>query len=168
MPTTKHTAHHAGQTFMRSSKSRLYSHVVLVRPCYDHALQIAQTPYPSYESNFRHHRAYLDGTSEFLARKPWENDDATFEARVQKDIDRATAALHGAETVEEYAAGLVARAIAAVEERRAAGEYDKFGPHGWTSRKELAEQQAATCRSKPVWAEVVIVEAQHGSREIAA
>jgi hypothetical protein len=40
MTIIRHTAQHGGQTFVRASM-KPYSHVILARPCYDHAKRIA-------------------------------------------------------------------------------------------------------------------------------
>ena len=149
-----------GDKVTRTSKTRTYSHVVVARRSYAHDLACAERAGSSdvTASNFAYYRAYLDGTSKFLARKPWQSD-ADYAKAVAYDIARATEALAGCETLEAYRAHLRAEALDRVAERKASGYYDTFGVLGWSSRLDLA-QKVAQAETSPRYDDVTILEAQ--------
>jgi hypothetical protein len=163
MPKIKHTATHNGQTFLRTSASRTYSHVVVARPSYDHAFAGASSAGQRKQDvqNFSFHIGYVNGTSQFLARASYECDDAKFEARVANDIARAIERLGGTTTAEAYADLCAARRVAAVEKQMAEGYYDTFVSMGWASRADLAAKLHASTQG-PMWAEVVTLPAVVG------
>lgn len=161
MTTTKHFAICPnGDTVTRTSKSRVYSHVVVARHSYSHDLACAERAGASdvTAKNFAYYRAYLDGTSEFLVRRNWHTD-AQHAQQVLADVTRATEALGGCETLEAYRAMLRANALARVAERKAEGYYDTFGALGWSSRLDLA-QKVAQAETSPLYEDVTILAAQ--------
>lgn len=159
MPATKFTATAPnGQIVTRSSKTKTYAFAIIVRDSYEIALASAQRAGLGdvVASNFAHYRAYLDGTSRFLARKSYETDDAKFAARTAYDVENATNALGGAATVEDYREMLRAKAVAHVEAAKVEGKYDDYGAYAWSSRRDLAEKAAQEARNRGVFAEVII------------
>ena len=159
--TTKHFAICPnGDKVTRTSKTRTYSHVVVARHSYAHALACAERAGSSdvTAKNFAYYRAYLDGTSEFLARKSWQSD-ADYAKAVAYDIARATEALAGCETLEAYRDHLRAKALANVATKKAEGYYDTFGALGWSSRLDLA-QKVAQAETSPLYDDVTILAAQ--------
>lgn len=165
--TTIHTVQHSGQTFTRKSKDRSYSHVVLARPSYEHALRIAKGGNPTLPTNFDFYRSFLDGSNEHMRRKLHETAE-DHETRIDRDRAKAIEALGGAETLDQYVANRIEAAIAAVEERKAAGEFDRFVAYSWASKLELATAEAARRRRHFIWAEVVVVPTEQTSKEQAA
>ena len=159
--TTKHFAICPnGNKVTRTSKTRVYSHVVVARPSYAHALASAEAAGASktVASNFKYHCAYLDGTSEFLVRKSWQSDEQHAK-QAAYDIDRATKALAGCETLEAYRAMIRANALARVADLKAKGYYDTFTAQGWASRLDLA-QKAAQAVYTPQYEDIHILAAQ--------
>jgi hypothetical protein len=148
-----------GQRHTRNSKGRTYSHVVVGRWNYDASLADAQTYGQSdlHRSNYKHHLSYVDGTSQYLARKSWE-DDATHAARVAKEVAQAVKAIGGATNLEEYRQLQRDAALARVAANKAAGEYEVYRDLGWAGRLDLAQKNAGSHSAH--YTDIQILEAQ--------
>jgi hypothetical protein len=144
MPKTKHTATFNGQTFTRTSATRVYTHMVVARSSYRYALEKAQVV-PCAESNFNFYRRALDGSQPHT--RP----------------EYAAERLMGAETVEQFIELHRAAQVAKVEQQKAEGAFDRFGDCGWCGRLDLAQKLAASKRAWPGYDEVHIVEAVTGT-----
>lgn len=147
-----------GRVAKRTSQSRVYSHCVAVRPSYEEALFRAKEIPPHLESNFAYHMAFLDGTSKWLKRDPWQSDEdhARYCAKRVADAEKA---LMGCRDIRSWQQKLIERAVAAVEQNKANGAYDRWFAEGWCGRHDLAVKKAAGLRNKPYYAEVAILDA---------
>jgi len=157
MPKTKHTATAPnGQTFKRTSQSRVYSHVVLGRRCRDEAMRRANAPdarvqdgrnWDYYARNAAGKATYsayvLSGSPEFVAKMKARDIESGKEF-LAKHPDRAA-----------YIAQQHAERLANVEDTN----FDLWHDLGWASRTDLAQKNASSHASKPYWAEAIIVEA---------
>lgn len=159
----KATKHEAvlpdGTIAKRTSQSRKYSHCVAFRGDGEAILAGAKadTISKTDRSNFAYHAAYLDGTSQWLARKGWETDEV-YAQRCADDIARANRALKGAKTAEEWFEADKAARVAKIEADLAAGHYDKWSVAGWNGRYDLAVK-LAQATSGPWVRDVTILEA---------
>jgi len=131
MTTTKHIATLDGQTFTRSSKSRVYTHCVVAKPSYAKGVRRMAEAADLHKANFRyytkaHHHAELAGDDE-----------------------------------QAYVARKIAEGLEYIEARREAGFYDTWQALSWSSRRDLAEKIAATARNSAYWGAVEILEATH-------
>lgn len=148
-----HTAEFNGQTFKRTSQTRRYTHVVVARLSYAHALAAATSSYSrkSDADTYKYYRSIIDGT--YAPLKDWH-------PTLQEDIlKRAREHLAGYESLEQYTADRRAAAIASVEKAKAEGKFDSFGAVGWASRPDLAQKVANQYGGKPYWEEVRILPA---------
>jgi hypothetical protein len=148
-----------GQRHTRNSKGRTYSHVVVGRWNYDAALAFAQSYDKSglHSSNYKHLLSYVNGTSQYLARKSWEND-ATYAERVAKEVAQAAKRLGGAKSLDEYRQLQRDEALARVAANKAAGEYEVYRDLGWAGRLDLAQKNAASHAGQ--YTDIQILEAQ--------
>lgn len=162
MTIARHTATGPnGETFTRGSKTRRYSHVVIGRLSHDHAVAAAKSPLSqdNDRENFAHWSGLADGSSRFLVRGSWERDDVLYAERVAREMREAVDRLNGATTAEAYAADRLRQRLAAVEARKAAGEYDLFRDLSWASRRDLADKAAGSARNGTLYADVRVVPA---------
>lgn len=156
----KHTAiDQNGHAHTRNSANRVYTHCVVARRSYENALAIANDPWSVDASNYRFHLAFIDGTSEFLAKKSWQTEEQHQAANAENIAD-AKDNLAGCNSLADYRAKLKAKRIAGVEAAKAQGFYDKLVCLGWCGRRDLAEKSAAGYRANSYYAEVKILEAQ--------
>jgi len=153
MPKTKLSATLPDGTIATRTTARTYTHVVAVRRSYESALDVAVRQSAGDLDNYAHYAAFLDGTSRFLAKRSWQSD-AEHAASCAWDIARATAAIDGATSADEYAAARKAQRIADVEARKAAGNFDTWSAEAWAGRLDLAQKAASP---KPWFAEMRIV-----------
>ena len=149
-----------GKRHTRNSKGRTYTHVVVGRWNYDAALASAQNydKLDLHRSNYNHSLSYVNGTSRFLTRNSWEQDDAAYVARVAKDIAGAVKALGGAANLEEYCQLQRDAALARVAANKAAGEYEVYRDLGWAGRLDLAQKNAGSHAGR--FTDIQILEAQ--------
>ena len=160
MTTTKHFAITPnGTKITRTSKSRVYSHVVVARHSHAFDLKCAENhnTQRNMASNFKFYADFVNGTSKFLVKPEWRSEE-DHAAEMADRIQAAKDHLDGATTVEEYSASQTAKALARVAAKLAEGYYDKFGALGWSSRLDLA-QKVASQSDKPYYEDVTILEA---------
>jgi hypothetical protein len=131
-----------GKKHTRNSH-RVYTHAVLYRDSKEHDLKWANTRPKYYIENFWHHHAFIDGSSKWLERNPWETDDVKYQQRVQDEVERSKRALRGCKTAAELWELQRAEAVAAVE----AKDYSIWHVAGFRSRRQLAEKLALNCRA---------------------
>ena len=135
---------------------RTYTHAVLYRESKEAALRLIERKHPFLADNFWYHHAFLDGTSKWLERSPWEKDEDQYKRRVEKDIERSRNALRGCETPEDWEAMLRADAMDRIE----ANDYDQWHVEGWCGRHDLAVKLAhkTNCSSRVKEAVILPVE----------
>ena len=134
-----------GKVHRRTSVNRTYTHMVVSRP------KIREFEvHPHDKSNFWYHMAYLDGTSKWLYRKPWETDEQ-YQNRVKYDVELAKKALGNARTFEDHVENMRARHA----EWAASVKVDDFSAEGWCGRLDLAQRLASSLAGSR--AEVVIL-----------
>jgi hypothetical protein len=139
-----------GQKHKRTTR-RTYTHVVMYRDSKAYAMEYANTKWTHFNSNFWYHQAYINGTSKWLERNAWENDDQ-YATRVKSDVERAEKANRGCATPDELWEIVRAEQVAAVM----AKDFTKYQILGWCGRLELAVKQAGKL-SDPRRCDVVIV-----------
>jgi hypothetical protein len=132
-----------GAIAKRVSKDRTYSHCVAVRPCFER---------------------YLAAINDLAAI---ECDAANFRYAFQvagghravsvQELDRCKALVQSHLNPNCYAEAERRRKIAALEARRAAGEFDRWSVVGWNGNARLAEKLAASQRSSGWCAEVRVL-----------
>ena len=138
----------AGIVHKRTSQNRVYSHTVVGRRSFNANLKAAQEGHiPTERSNFKFYMAYVNGTSEYLAKKSWENEEQ-HKRRVDDEVARAVSALAGTTTFEQYRAMLRENAIARVMKAQREGQYDKYVNLGWCGRLDLAQKLASGSLAK--------------------
>lgn len=154
-----------GTRHTRTTKNRTYTHAVLALPSYELTLAaVKDRSHPETirtdKSNYQYHRALLDGSSPYLVKPDWDKDEAGFNARRAKDIEKAKERVGDCPTFEDYRAKLLREAIASVEQAKANGYYDRWQDKGWCGRLDLAVKLAAS-HDKPGsrYAKVIILEA---------
>lgn len=135
-----------GVRHTRNSKTRVYTHAVLYRESKAEDLKHVEKKWPHFDSNFWYHMAFINGTSKWLDRSPWEKDDAQYNDRVKRDVERATEALRGCQTPDELFALVKAEAIAFIE----AKDYSRWHVSSWHSTHKLAEKEALSLRKPQV------------------
>ena len=140
----------AGVKHKRTTE-RTYTHVVVARLCRKHAMDVAQTKWAHFDSNFWHHQAFIDGTSKWLERSSWETDES-HARRVKSDVERAKEANRGCSTPDALWEIVKAEQVAAAN----AADYSKWHVLGWCGRLDLAERLARGAANGR-WAEVVIL-----------
>lgn len=147
MATTKHIATLDGQTFTRSSKSRVYTHCVVAKPSYEAAVRAASAKgwLEAHRSNYH----YYVGKLAKGAQNEWD----------QSYVDKARERLAGIADEQAYVDAEVAKSLARVEKARTEGYYDTWAECGWCGRLDLAQKLAATKRNHEYYGDVVILEA---------
>ena len=138
-----------GQKHTRNSKSRRYTHAVLVRECEIWALEQARKfgAWKVHASNWK-----------YDCEKAAQGDahpHAAYMSEEQWVESRRVAAL----TLEEYRQEQTDFAIAHWEKRKAAGEFKEYGVVGWCGRPDLAQKlhfQQDTAR----YADIITLEAE--------
>lgn len=149
-----------GQRHTRNSQNRTYSHVVVGRWNYAADLASAQSydKCDLHRGNYEHFLSYVNGTSRFLTRKSWEQDDDAYATRVALDISRAVKAIGGAANLEEYRQLQRDKELARVAANKAAGEYEVYRDLGWAGRLDLAQKNAGSHAGR--FTDIQILEAQ--------
>lgn len=135
-----YTASIEGQTFTRKSE-RLYAYAVTYKR--SEAADIAYVTDPGFAKQDRRDHSYYVS---LVARNDF--------AYTNEERARSYAAM----TADEYVADRRAGRLARVAEAKASGSYDRFIDPSWTSRRDLAEKEAATLRNKGLL-KVTILEA---------
>jgi hypothetical protein len=162
MPKIKYSATDANGLVHTRTSARVYTHMVAVRPSYDYAISRARRHGKNDASNFAENFAYytqqIAQGGYYTTPQSWHTPES-FAAENARHVERAIEALHGAATADEYAAIMIAKAVADVEAKKAEGYYDTLGSAGWCGRPDLADKLAAKERGEPWNAEVVILEA---------
>lgn len=126
-----------GKKHTRNSK-RTYTHAVLYRENKDYDVKLASIKWPHHDENFWYHHAFLDGSSKWLERAPYEKDDAQFKRRVELDIERARRALKGCSTPDELFELEKREAMIRIE----AKDYSLWHVKCWCGRRDLAMKEA--------------------------
>ena len=126
-----------GKKHTRNSK-RTYTHVVLCRNSKEAAIRLANRRPHWLKENFWYHHAFLDGTSKWLERSPYETDEARYMERVKEEVERSRKALMGCTTPDEWFAVIRANALAAIEKV----DYGAWHVAGWCGRHDLAVKRA--------------------------
>lgn len=160
----KHTATAPdGSIMKRTSANRVYSHVTVGRPSYEHA--VAEAKAESYRATDKRNFAYyaeIAAQTPGVARtihvdgcaRPWSYE----KAETAEEIAAAVAKLAGATSGEEFHAIEQERRLAKVEEAKARGAFASWVDLGWSSSAALAAKNAASHRSG-YYAEVVVLPA---------
>jgi hypothetical protein len=158
-----------GKSHKRNSASRVYSHTIVARRSYEHALANANRPSDLEKSNYRYYRAYLDGTSEFLVKPSYKSDEAHAQDCAER-IEKARKALEGCDSLADYQEKCRQAYVAAVEGQKARGYYEEMVNLGWCGRFDLAVKGAARYRGNPYYAEVTVLEASliQSNKKVAA
>jgi hypothetical protein len=134
-----------GKVHTRSSINRTYTHMVVSRP------KIREFIVHKVDrDNFWYHMAFIDGTSRWLEKKPWESDEQ-YRKRAEYEVDRAKRALGNARTFDAY----VEKLLDQHEAWAATVKVDFFTSEGWCSRLDLAQKLASSLAGHR--AEVVIL-----------
>ena len=134
-----------GKVHRRTSANRMYTHMVVSRPMIrEFAI------HPHDRDNFWYFMAFIDGTSKWLERKPWE-DEEKHKARCEVEVQRAREALGDARTFEDHVKNMKARH----EAWAASVKVDDFSAEGWCGRLDLAQRLASSLSGRR--AEVVIL-----------
>jgi hypothetical protein len=139
-----------GQKHKRTTR-RTYTHVVMYRDSKAWAMEYANTKWTHFHSNFWYHKAYINGTSKWLERNAWENDEQ-HATRVKGDVERAEKANRGCATPDELWEIVRVEQVAAVM----AKDFTKYEVAHWCGRHDLAVTQARKL-SVPRHSDVVIV-----------
>lgn len=136
-----------GSVAKRTSENRTYAFAIAFRLGYEESIAFAKDDAAhSDTSNGRYFLNRAAGKPEVLYR------DTPEAARAE-----ALEELDGATTVAEYAAAQVAKRIADLDAKNAAGDFAKWSVDGWASRDDLAEKAAAKVSKYRRVAEVRIV-----------
>jgi len=132
-----------GTTHNRTSANRVYTHAVLVRESYEHAMEIAKQLYE------------IDGDNwAYDVRKVRNNDHYSWETPEQ--IERQKARAQAYTSRQEAMEGAARERVTRVCEKYKAGGFDTWSVLGWNGRLDLAQKAAST--AGPRFAEVKIVE----------
>ena len=129
-----------GSVAKRTSKSRTYSHVVVGQVSYEAALRSAKVRDP-HVSHFR----YLSKCASVQPGETYPEPGFSFPVDAKAHAE-GVAMLEATPTRDGYVDAKVAAAVAAVEARRAAGDFDKWEALTWASRFSLANAQASGAR----------------------
>lgn len=132
-----------GKRHTRNSE-RTYTNAVLYRESKEQDLARVQEKWPHFDANFWYHMAYINGTSKWLERKPWETDDAKYKARCKEDVERAAYALRGCQTPDELFQLVKSEGMFIIENK----DYSKWTVKSWHTTRKLAEK-AALSLNKP-------------------
>lgn len=142
--TTKHRVTHDGQTFTRTSKSRTYTHAVLVpislaaRIAW--AIEVAEF---AWAQNQAYHQELAAGTSRFLGPREWETSEAQKATRAALDAEKvADSKAWLALGLDGHKAKAQAGALACW--RESFPDQDTgWACVGWCGRLDLAQKLAA-------------------------
>lgn len=134
-----------GKVHRRTSVNRTYTHMVVSRP-----MVRGFTVHAHDRDNFWYYMAFIDGTSKWLERKPWESEEQ-YQTRAKYEVDRAKDALGDARTFEDHVKNMRARH----EAWAASVKVDDFSAEGWCGRLDLAQRLASSLSGSR--AEVVIL-----------
>jgi len=141
-----------GKKHTRNSH-RIYTHAVLYRDSKEAALRLAQRRDRFLADNFWYHHAFLDGSSKWLERSPWEKDEDQYKRRVEKDIERARYFLRGCKTPDELWNVTLAERLETIEKT----DFTAWAVEGWCGRHDLAVKLAHKVNAKERVGEVVIL-----------
>ena len=135
---------------------RTYTHVVLYRDSKEAALRLAERKEQFFDENFWYYHAFLDGTSRWLERSPWEKDEDQYKRRVEKDIERSRYFLRGCKTPDELWSITLAERLGAIEKT----DFNAWAVEGWCGRHDLAVKLAhkANCSYRVKEAVILPVE----------
>lgn len=140
-----------GKKYTRNSK-RTYTHVVLYRESKDASLRLAGRRDTFLDDNYWYHHAFIDGSSQWLERKPWETED-NYKARVEYVVERSRKALRGAKTPEEWHEAIKEERIARIE----AKDFSQWYVEGWCGRHDLAVKLAHKTACRELVVEAIIL-----------
>jgi hypothetical protein len=173
-----------GQTFLRSSASRTYTHMVVGRRNLDQARASAVSPeaFAQDVRNFRYHergaRGFITNThargpaaKEEISLLDWHlgfqfgqrnPERAASEAEADQKRHQTWIAEQGFRTGEEYAQALQAKRVQGLEASVAAGAFQVYHDLGWASRLDLAQKNADSHRGH--WVDVTVLPATEVDR----
>ena len=143
MANTKHTATLDGQTFTRTSKTRVYTHCVVVKPCMQRALAGANSSGRRLcdADNWAYHtKVVAAGGNVHMTRWSEEPSDSFIE-RCEANADRNAEQLAGRDCATYVSDQLQAR-LDVISKQEAEGYYGRWQQIGWSSRFDLAHRQA--------------------------
>jgi len=141
-----------GKKHTRNSM-RTYTHVVLYRGSKETALRLADRKDYFSVDNFWYHHAFLDGSSKWLERSPWEKDEDQYKRRVEKDIERSRYALRGCKTPDEWWNVTLAERLEDIEKV----DFTAWVVEGWCGRHDLAVKLAHKTACRERVAETIIL-----------
>lgn len=162
-----------GLTHTRSTKSRSYTHMVVIKRSYDAAIAAASDRHwaKTDASNFDYYLRIAEGRSShypstrYCPQYPERYDAAAIadeEARLSASdaakVVEAKAVVEG-HTVASYVAQQLAKRLARVEALKAEGYYDRWCDAGWCGRLDLAHKLAGSQKNVAATAILAAVEA---------
>lgn len=132
-----------GSVFTRKSE-RVYTHAVLVQPCYEEQVKSADTVWEVDKSNFRYSQKIVESNGTLHARQVYrEEQRAEVERANAERLEKSRAEVETFKTADAYAADCRARRVAAINERKKAGGFDVWIVEGFCGRPDLAAKLAA-------------------------
>ena len=155
---TKHSASFDGIKFKRVSQNRRYPFLVVVEAdVADERVRTEKGARSDYRMNLDYYKSLAAGSSRYLAKLSWENDEA-YAVRRAGEIARAQGVL------DEGEDGRAARALAEFDARLAlatnlSSDKQRFiGEAGWCSRADLAQKLRNSSLAKGYYGRAHIVE----------
>lgn len=141
MANTKHTATLDGQTFTRTSKTRVYTHCIVGKPRYSRDMALSQAYAKTIRSNWEYYtKIVAAGGNVHMTRWSLETSDE-FIDRLDANAAAAAAEL-GGRTQDQYVADARQAQLDYIEAARVAGYYDTWKVISWSSRHDLANKAA--------------------------
>lgn len=139
----------SGKLHKRTSLNRTYLFTVVSKRSETEARLFLRAPgiLAAHRSNYRYHKAWLDGTSEFLTKPPYRSDEE-HAAYVERHVAEARERLEGCATADDYIEKCVQEGHARIAEGKANGHYDEWVNDGWCGRRDLAEKLAQKMRGQ--------------------
>jgi len=159
MPKISYTATDAnGLVHTRSTKTRSYTHMVVVKRSYEGDLAAAGASHwtKSDASNFDYYLRIAEGRSPHYPSVRWcakyadrytpaeiADEDARLTISDAAKVVEAKAQIDG-HTVDSYVAAQKAKRIARIERLKAEGHYERWYDAGWCGRLDLALKLAGS------------------------
>lgn len=134
----------SGGLHKRTSVDRTYTHTVVSKRAVEWDLSFVRAPdrVRVQRSNFRHHLAWLDSTSEWLVRSPWESEER-HKVEVEQALAKAREVIGDNWIEDDWIEAQAQDQIARIEKAKAAGYYDQWVNDGWCGRLDLAQKLAS-------------------------
>lgn len=171
MAKTKYFAIDANGVEHTRSSERVYTHTVVYKASYEHALASAMSKewdkqearnfayYVALANRTHEHAQYVRSTAYHPSYTAVQIDamEARKQAEIEKRIVDAAERIKGFADAAAWCAAERADRVAGVEKNKAEGYYDKWFNAGWNGRLGLAQTLANKCSNA---AEVQILEAK--------